>query len=53
MSPEFLVCVLTQLTSRDSPSGTEGKYRKTKPKYEVGWSAERKISVPFTRSNMT
>jgi len=23
-------------TSRDSPSGTEGKYRITKPKYEVG-----------------
>jgi len=53
MTPEFVVGVWTQLISRDSPSGTEGKYRKTKSKYEVGWSAERKISVPFVRSNLT
>jgi hypothetical protein len=53
MSPEFIVAVWTQLTSRDSTSGTEWKYRKTKSKYEVGWSAERNICVPFARSTMT
>jgi hypothetical protein len=53
MSPEFVVGVWTQLTSRDSPPRTEGKYGKTKPKYEVGWSVERNISVPFARSNVT